>query len=62
MLVGGALCERRYNGLLRGLDSPVPFLKNDMVSLVTPKEMSEKYQGTAKKWEVANGTLPWLLT
>ena len=49
----------KYNGVLRGLDSPVPFLKNDMVSLVTSKEVSEKYQGTAKKWEPANGTLPY---
>ena len=49
----------KYNGVLRGLDSPVPFLKNDMICLVTPKETSEKYMGTAKKWEIANGTLPY---
>jgi len=49
----------KYNGVLRGLDSPVPYLKNDMISLVCSKEISEKYQGTAKKWEPANGTLPY---
>ena len=49
----------KYNGVLRGLDSPVTFLKNDMVSLVTPKEMYEKYIGTAQKWEEANGALTY---
>jgi len=49
----------KYNGVLRGLDSPVPFLKNDMVSLVTPKDTFERYIGTAKKWENANGILPY---
>ena len=36
-LVGGRLYTGplfvKYNGVLRGLDSPVPFLKNSMIEL-----------------------------
>jgi len=62
-VVGGRLYTGplfvKYNGVLRGLDSPVSYLKNDMVSLVTAKEVCEKYQGTAPKWMPANGELKY---
>ena len=50
---------QKYNGVLRGLDSPVPFLKNSFIEMTTPKECSERYMGTARTWEAANGPLPY---
>ena len=50
---------QKYNGILRGLDSPVDFLKNSMIQMCTSKEISEKYMGNAKTWEAANGSLPY---
>ena len=49
----------KYNGILRGLDSPVPFLKNSMIQMCTAKDISERFMGTARTWENANGTLPY---
>jgi len=43
--------------VLRGLQSESPFLKNNMVRLCCPKGIAEQYQGTAKGFEPANGTL-----
>ena len=50
---------QKYNGILRGLDSPVPFLKNSMIQMCTAKDISERFMGTARTWENANGTLPY---
>ena len=62
-VVGGRMYTgplfQKYNGILRGLDSPVPFLKNSMIQMCTAKDVSESYMGTAKTWERANGTLPY---
>ena len=50
----------KYNAVLRGLQSSDNnFLKNTMLSLCCPKDVAEKYQGTAKIFEEANGTLPF---
>ena len=43
--------------VLRGLQSESDFLKNNMVRLCCPKDIAEQYQGTAKVFERANGTL-----
>ena len=43
--------------VLRGLQSESDFLKNNMVRLCCPKGIAEQYQGTAKGFEPANGTL-----
>ena len=43
--------------VLRGLQSESDFLKNNMVRLCCPKGISEQYQGDAKVFEPANGTL-----
>ena len=43
--------------VLRGLQSESDFLKNNMVRLCCPKHIAEQYQGTAKVFERANGTL-----
>ena len=62
-VVGGRLYTGplfvKYNGLLRGLDSPVPFLKNSMIQLCCPKDVYERFIGTAKLWQNANGTMPY---
>ena len=34
----------KYNGVLRGLDSPVPFLKNSMIELCCSAEMVAKFK------------------
>ena len=51
-VVGGRLYTGplfvKYNGVLRGLDSPVPFLKNSMIQLCCSKDISERFMGTAK--------------
>ena len=49
----------KYNGVLRGLDSPVPFLKNAFIQLTCSKEIFEKFIGTSKPWVPANGSLPY---
>ena len=43
--------------VLRGLQSESDFLKNNMVRLCCPKGIAEQYQGSAKVFEPANGTL-----
>jgi hypothetical protein len=47
----------KYNGLLRGLDSDVPFLVNTMIQLCCKKSVASEYQGSASMGQVANGTL-----
>ena len=47
----------KYNALLRGLQSNSDFLKNMMVQLCCPKDIAEQYQGTAKIFEPANGSI-----
>ena len=49
----------KYNGTLRGLDSPVPFLKNAFIQLTTSKDVFERFIGESKPWQPANGTLPY---
>mgnify|MGYP002630287628 CR=1 FL=1 len=49
----------KYNGVLRGLDSTVHFLKNSMVELCCSKAVYVEYMGDAKQWEEANGTLSY---
>ena len=49
----------KYNTILRGLDSPVDFLKNSMIQLCCPKDVSERFMGDAKVWQPASGTLPY---
>ena len=44
----------KYNGLLRGLQSDAPFLRNTMLQLCCPKDIAAHYQGTAKMHELAN--------
>ena len=47
----------KYNGVLRGLQSESDFLKNTMVQLCCAKEVAEAYQGTAKLFQPANGSI-----
>ena len=47
----------KYNAVLRGLQSDSDFLKNTMVQLCCAKEVADKYQGTAKMFEPANGSI-----
>ena len=47
----------KYNGVLRGLQSDSPFLRNTMISLCCPNNIADAYQGTAKINEPANGKL-----
>lgn len=47
----------KYNGVLRGLNSEVPFLVNDMVSKCCAKDVFEQYMGGAKVGDKAVGTL-----
>ena len=47
----------KYNGVLRGLQSSSDFLKNTMVQLCCPKDVAEQFQGTAKIFEPANGSI-----
>ena len=62
-VVGGRLYTGplfvKYNGVLRGLDSPVPFLKNQFIQLCCSKDISDKFMGTARTWETPNGGLPY---
>ena len=48
----------KYNGILRGLQSDVPFLRNTMVLLCCPKATAKSYLGTAKVFEhPSDGTI-----
>ena len=47
----------KYNGVLRGLQSDSPFLKNTMVQLCCAKAVAAEYQGTAQIFEPANGSI-----
>jgi hypothetical protein len=47
----------KYNAVLRGLNSPVHFLKNTMVLLCCLHEHAMAYLGDAKTWEAGNGEL-----
>jgi hypothetical protein len=62
-VVGGRLYTGplfvKYNGVLRGLDSPIPFLKNAMIQLCCSKDVSERFLGESKLWQPAAGTLPY---
>ena len=49
----------KYNGILRGLDSPVPFLKNSLIQLCCAKDIFERYLGASKIFQPANGTLSY---
>ena len=41
----------KYNSVLRGVESTVPFLRNTMVSLCCPKTTADAYMGMAKMFE-----------
>lgn len=47
----------KYNGVLRGLQSETPFLKNSMIMLCCPKATADQYIGAAKLFQPAAGTL-----
>ena len=47
----------KYNAVLRGIDSEVPFLKNDMVQRCCAKATADEYMGGAQTREAAKGTL-----
>ena len=47
----------KYNGVLRGLQSDSPFLKNTMVALCCPREVSNRYAARSMSLEEA---LPFL--
>ena len=48
----------KYNGVLRGLQSTVPFLRNTMISLCCPKAVADAYLGTAKVFQQpSDGTI-----
>ena len=49
----------KYNAVLRGLDSDVVFLRNDMVQRCCAKAKAGEYMGGAKTWEAARGTLSY---
>ena len=49
----------KYNAVLRGLDSDVPFLRNQMIELCCPTAVSVEYMRGAKTWEEAKGTLKY---
>ena len=49
----------KYNGVLRGIDTDVPFLKNSMIQLCCPKAVADAYMGDAKSDEEAKGTLSY---
>ena len=51
----------RYNGVLRGLQSESVFLRNKMVSLCCPTQVAADYQGSARIFETANGSLSFSL-
>ena len=46
----------KYNGILRGLQSNSPFLKNTMVQLCCAMSVAKEYQGDANVSEPASGT------
>jgi hypothetical protein len=52
----------KYNGVLRGLQSESPFLRNTMVKLCCPSSVSRRYLGDAKIHEQASGNLDEALT
>ena len=45
----------KYNGVLRGMQSESPFLRNTMITLCCPKSISDAYLGTAKIFEPPSG-------
>ena len=48
----------KYNGVLRGMQSESPFLRNTMITLCCPKAISDAYLGTAKIFQPpTDGTL-----
>ena len=48
----------KYNGVLRGMQSESPFLRNTMITLCCPKAISDAYLGTAKIFQQpTDGTL-----
>ena len=49
----------KYNGVLRGVRSPAPFLQNTMIKLCCPTAVAQRYLGTAPVYERANGDLSW---
>ena len=62
-VVGGRMYTgpmfQKYNTILRGLDSPVDFLKNSMIQMCCSKSVSEAFLGDAKLFQPANGSLPY---
>ena len=47
----------KYNGVLRGLRSDSPFLKNSMITLCCPREVANAYMGGARLFEPAAGSI-----
>ena len=48
----------KYNGVLRGMQSESPFLRNTMITLCCPKAISDAYLGSAKIFQQpTDGTL-----
>ena len=50
-------CFVKYNAVLRGLKSTVPYLRNDMVQRCCSKSTYEAYMGDARMWEIPAGSL-----
>eukprot|EP00966_Prymnesium_polylepis_P019843 457517-Prymnesium_polylepis.1 len=46
-----------YNAVLRGLRTQSDFLKNSMVTLCCPKDVTALFMGDAKLWEPAKGSI-----
>ena len=49
----------KYNSVLRGVRSTAPFLQNTMVQLCCPAQVAQRFLGTARVFERANGALSW---
>ena len=49
----------KYNAVLRGVQSSVPFLRNMMVTLCCASAVAEQILGGAKMHEPARGTLTY---
>ena len=49
----------KYNAVLRGRHSDVPFLRNTLVSLCCAADVAADYLGGAKTHETAKGGLPF---
>ena len=49
----------KYNGVLRGLNSSVPFLRNTMIQLCCAKVVADAHMGGAKVWEEPKGGLAY---